>query len=35
MVLKKMEDAGVKPDSDTFMYLIGNCNREEDIAKVI
>ncbi|XP_073009231.1 pentatricopeptide repeat-containing protein At4g04790, mitochondrial-like isoform X2 [Typha latifolia] len=33
MVLKQMEDAGVKPDSETFSYLISNCDCEEDIVK--
>ncbi|KAL6975313.1 hypothetical protein U1Q18_024109 [Sarracenia purpurea var. burkii] len=28
-----MERADVKPDSQTFSYLIGNCDREEDIVK--
>ncbi|XP_073009232.1 pentatricopeptide repeat-containing protein At4g04790, mitochondrial-like isoform X3 [Typha latifolia] len=35
MVLKQMEDAGVKPDSETFSYLISNCDCEEDIVKVV
>lgn len=34
-VLKQMEDADVKPDSQTFTYLIGNCVHEEDIVKVV
>lgn len=34
-VLKQMEDADVKPDSQTFTYLIGNCVNEEDIVKVV
>lgn len=34
-VLKEMEDATVKPDSQTFTYLIGNCVHEEDIVKVV
>ncbi|THG14662.1 hypothetical protein TEA_011793 [Camellia sinensis var. sinensis] len=33
MVLKHMENADVKTDSRTFSYLIGNCDREEDIVK--
>nr|GMC47497.1 pentatricopeptide repeat-containing protein At4g04790, mitochondrial-like isoform X1 [Ipomoea batatas] len=33
MVLKQMEDAEVKPDSQTFSYLIRNCNCEDDIIK--
>ncbi|KAK7856947.1 pentatricopeptide repeat-containing protein [Quercus suber] len=33
MVLRKMELADVKPDSQTFSYLISNCDREEDIIK--
>ncbi|XP_022716952.1 pentatricopeptide repeat-containing protein At4g04790, mitochondrial-like isoform X5 [Durio zibethinus] len=33
MVLKQMECEDVKPDSQTFSYLIGNCNCEEDITK--
>ncbi|XP_058219972.1 pentatricopeptide repeat-containing protein At4g21880, mitochondrial-like isoform X2 [Rhododendron vialii] len=32
-VLKQMEDADVKRDSQTFTYLIGNCVHEEDIVK--
>ncbi|KAE9458187.1 hypothetical protein C3L33_09911, partial [Rhododendron williamsianum] len=32
-VLKQMEDADVKPDSQTFTYLIGNCVHEEAIVK--
>ncbi|KAF5948786.1 hypothetical protein HYC85_014743 [Camellia sinensis] len=28
-----MENADVKTDSQTFSYLIGNCDREEDIVK--
>lgn len=35
MVLKKMELEDVKPDSQTFSYLIGHCNCEEDITRVI
>lgn len=34
MVLKQMELADVKPDSQTLSYLISNCDREEDIIKV-
>lgn len=34
MVIKQMEEAGVKPDSITFGYLINNCNREDAITKV-
>lgn len=34
-VLKEMEDADVKPDSQTFGYLISNCSCEEDIIKVV
>lgn len=34
MVIKQMELADVKPDSQTFSYLICNCDREEDIVKV-
>ncbi|XP_019196928.1 PREDICTED: pentatricopeptide repeat-containing protein At4g04790, mitochondrial-like isoform X2 [Ipomoea nil] len=33
MVLKQMEDAKVKPDSQTFSYLLRNCNCEDDIIK--
>lgn len=33
MVLKQMELADVKPDSQTFSYLISNCDRETDIIK--
>lgn len=33
--LKQMEDAGVKPNYQTFCYLLMNCNREEDINKVL
>ncbi|KAK4576310.1 hypothetical protein RGQ29_027035 [Quercus rubra] len=33
MVLRKMELADVKPDSQTFSYLISNCDCEEDIIK--
>lgn len=34
MVVKQMKEAGVKPDSITFGYLINNCNREDAITKV-
>lgn len=34
-VLKEMKDADVKPDSQTFSYLISNCACEEDIIKVV
>ncbi|CAL5335766.1 unnamed protein product [Camellia sinensis] len=34
MVLKHMEHADVKPDTQTFSYLIGNSDCEEDIVKV-
>lgn len=33
MVLKQMEDADVKPDSQTFSYIINNCSCVEDINK--
>ncbi|XP_039132079.1 pentatricopeptide repeat-containing protein At4g04790, mitochondrial-like [Dioscorea cayenensis subsp. rotundata] len=33
MVLKQMEEADVKPDSETFSYLISNCKCENDIIK--
>ncbi|XP_077219866.1 pentatricopeptide repeat-containing protein At4g04790, mitochondrial-like [Tasmannia lanceolata] len=33
MVLKQMELANVHPDSETFSYLISNCDCEEDIVK--
>nr|UPT48575.1 pentatricopeptide repeat protein AaPPR351 [Agave angustifolia] len=33
MVLKQMEDAGIQPDSETYCYLIANCECEEDISK--
>ncbi|EHA8590375.1 Pentatricopeptide repeat-containing protein [Cocos nucifera] len=33
MVLKQMEDANIKPDSETFSYLISNCESEKDIVK--
>ncbi|EOY12570.1 Tetratricopeptide repeat-like superfamily protein, putative isoform 2 [Theobroma cacao] len=32
-VLKKMECEDIKPDAQTFSYLIGNCDCEEDISK--
>ncbi|KAK7262647.1 hypothetical protein RJT34_30222 [Clitoria ternatea] len=32
-VLKHMQGADVKPDSQTFFYLISNCETEEDIIK--
>lgn len=35
MVLKQMGDADVKPDSQTFCYLLNNCECEEDIIKVV
>lgn len=34
MVLKQMERANLKPDSETYSYLIANCECEEDIVKV-
>lgn len=34
-VLNQMRDADVKPDSQTFSYLLGNCSSEEAINKVI
>lgn len=34
VVLKQMERANVKPNSETFSYLISNCECEEDIVKV-
>lgn len=34
MVVKQMKEAGVKPDSITYGYLINNCNREDTITKV-
>jgi len=34
MVMSQMQIAGVKPDSETFSYLILNCESEENIAKV-
>ncbi|XP_031376291.1 pentatricopeptide repeat-containing protein At4g04790, mitochondrial [Punica granatum] len=33
MVLRQMEAAGLKPDSQTFSYLISNSDSEEDIVK--
>jgi hypothetical protein len=30
-----MADAEVKPDAQTFSYLLGNCSSEEDITKVL
>ncbi|XP_013662011.2 pentatricopeptide repeat-containing protein At4g04790, mitochondrial isoform X1 [Brassica napus] len=33
MVVKQMKEAGVKPDSITYGYLINNCNREDTITK--
>lgn len=35
MVLKQMEAANVKPDSQTFSYLISNSDSDEDIIKVL
>jgi hypothetical protein len=34
MVVKQMKEAGVKPDSITFGYLINNCTQEDAITKV-
>lgn len=34
MVMSQMQIAGVKPDSETFSYLITNCESEENISKV-
>ena len=34
-VLEEMKDADVKPDSQTFGYLISTCTSEEDIIKVV
>ena len=34
MVMSQMQIAGVKPDSETFSYLIANCESEENISKV-
>ncbi|CAB80844.1 hypothetical protein [Arabidopsis thaliana] len=33
MVVKQMKEAGVKPDSITFGYLINNCTQEDAITK--
>ncbi|XP_062218123.1 pentatricopeptide repeat-containing protein At4g04790, mitochondrial-like isoform X2 [Phragmites australis] len=33
MVMAQMQIAGVKPDSETFSYLIVNCESEENISK--
>ncbi|AQK68194.1 pentatricopeptide repeat-containing protein At4g04790, mitochondrial [Zea mays] len=33
MVMSQMQIAGVKPDSETFSYLIANCESEENISK--
>ncbi|CAH8381853.1 unnamed protein product [Eruca vesicaria subsp. sativa] len=33
MVVKQMKEAGVKPDSITYGYLINNCNQEDTITK--
>ncbi|KAL7186458.1 hypothetical protein ACSBR2_028244 [Camellia fascicularis] len=33
LMVLKLENADVKPDSQTFSYLIGNCDHEEDIVK--
>lgn len=35
LMVLKLENADVKPDSRTFSYLIGNCDHEEDIVKVV
>ncbi|XP_027063297.2 pentatricopeptide repeat-containing protein At4g04790, mitochondrial-like isoform X2 [Coffea arabica] len=35
MVLKQMKDADVKPDSQTYSYLLVNCDSEEDIDKIV
>ncbi|WVZ77992.1 hypothetical protein U9M48_025776, partial [Paspalum notatum var. saurae] len=35
MVLSQMQIAGVKPDSETFSYLIVNCESEENISKYL
>ncbi|KAG0499445.1 hypothetical protein HPP92_004136 [Vanilla planifolia] len=32
-VLQQMKDADVKPDSETYSYLISNCRSEKDIVK--
>lgn len=34
MVMAQMQIAGVKPNSETFSYLIMNCESEENISKV-
>ena len=34
MVMSQMQIAGLKPDSETFSYLIANCESEENISKV-
>lgn len=34
MVLQQMQDLDIKPDSETYSYLISNSANEEDIAKV-
>jgi hypothetical protein len=33
-VLKHIQDANLKPDSQTFSYLFTNCDKQEDINKV-
>ncbi|PKU85832.1 Pentatricopeptide repeat-containing protein [Dendrobium catenatum] len=33
MVLQQMQDLDIKPDSETYSYLISNCGSEEDIVK--
>ncbi|GJM90129.1 hypothetical protein PR202_ga06379 [Eleusine coracana subsp. coracana] len=35
MVMAQMQIAGVKPDSETFSYLIMNCESEENISKIM
>ncbi|KAM3296085.1 hypothetical protein ACQJBY_038435 [Aegilops geniculata] len=35
MVMSQMQIAGVKPDSETFSYLISNCDCEEKISKYL
>ncbi|KAE8779586.1 pentatricopeptide repeat-containing protein [Hordeum vulgare] len=35
MVMSQMRIAGVKPDSETFSYLISNCDCEEKISKYL
>lgn len=35
MVFKQMKGADIQPDSQTYSYLISNCNREEDIIEVV